>query len=323
MKLQQNEMTQQQMQQVCVLTAVAAGLLSVLRTVLTPTAFDQSLPYGIVLGITGVLLIVLLALCALKSTQPITVGGRMARFSAAGTAVAGATMLITSLVTAHEWLALGIMPYPSRTSASGSDGLFVTLWITAGLAGGVFFLLLAVNWWRRRVCRRSFMPILALTPVLWGWVRLIRYITSHVSSFGLYHNLYDLGTIVFEMLFFIVFARYVSGVGEKPSRFFFGLSLCTGLLCTISAVTQVGLFLAQDQTAFETCRLITAPDFGVAFLAFMTAFAQGYGIPCEEEDLEQPTEAAEPDDGDGEGAEYLISDQWFTVYDPEEEQPNS
>ncbi len=323
MKQQQNGMTQQQLRQVCTLTAVAAVLLAILRTVLTPTAFDQPLPYGFALGVTGVLLVALLILCALKSTPPITVGGRMARVSAAGAAVVGATMLIASLVIAHEWFTLGIMPYPSRPSAGGIDGLLICLWVIAGLAGGAFFLSLAVNWWCKGVCRRRFMPLIALAPVLWSWVRLIRYITSHVSSLGLYRNLYDLGTIVFEMLFFIVLARYVSGVGEKPFRFFFGLSLCTGLLCTISAVTQTALFLVQDQTAFETCALVMAPDFGVALLAFLTAFAQGYGIPCEEEDFEQPKEPPEEDDGDGAGAEYLISDQWFTVYDPEDEEQDS
>lgn len=323
MKLKQNGMTQPQMRQVCVLTAVAAGLLAILRTVLTPTAFDQPLPYGIALGMTCVLLAALLVLCVLKSTPPITVGGRMARVSAVGAAVAGATMLIASLVTAHDWFTLGIMPYPNKVLAGGIDKLFICLLILAGLIGGAFFLFLAVNWWCKGVCTRRFMPLIALAPVLWSWVRLIRYITSHVSSLGLYRNLYDLGTIVFETLFFIAFARYVSRVAEKSSRFFFGLSLCTGLLCTISAVTQIGLFLVQDLAAFETCALVMAPDFGVALLAFVTAFGQGYGTPCKEEDLEQPEEPTEEDDGDGEGAEYLISDQWFAVYDPETEPHNS
>lgn len=319
MKQQQNEMTQQQLRQVCVLTTVAAVLLAIWRTALTSTAFDEPLPYGIALGVTGVLLVVLLILCALKSTNPITVGGPMARVSAAGAAVAGTTMLLASLIIAHQWFVLGIMPYPSRTVVGGIDGLFVCLLIIAGLLGGVFFLSLTVNWWCRGVCKRHFMPLIALAPVLWSWVRLIRYITSHVSSLGLYRNLYDLGTIVFEMLFFIALARYVSGVGEKPSRFFFGLSLCTGLLCTISVMTQVALFFEQDRVAFETCALVMAPDFGVALLSFVIAFSQGYGTPCEEEGFEQPKEPLE-DDGDDAGAEYLISDQWFTVYDPEEKQ---
>ena len=62
-----------------------------------------------------------------------------------------------------------------------------------------------------------------------------------------------------------------------------------------------------------------APDFGVALLAFVTAFAQGCGIPCEEEVFELPEKPFE-DDGDGVGAEYLISDQWFVVRDSESEE---
>ncbi len=323
MKQQQNGMTQQQIRQVCVLTAVAAGLLTIWRTALTPTAFEQPLPYGIALGVAGFLLVAVLVLCALKNTPPITVGGRMARVSAAASAVVGGTLLTSSLVTAHKWFTLGIVPYPNKVSVGSADGFFICLWIIAGLAASVFFLVLAVSWWCTGVCRRRVMPLIALAPVLWSWVRLIRYITSHISSLGLYRNLYDLGTIVFEILFFIVFARYVSGVAEKPSRFFFGISLCTGFLCTISALTQAALFLAQDQTAFETCALVTAPDYGVALLAFVTAFAQGHGTPCEDEDAQQPEKPFEPDDDDGDGAEYLISDQWFMVHDPEEEEADS
>lgn len=317
MKQQQNRMTQQQLRQLCVLTAVAAGLLAIWRTLLTPAAFDQPLPYGIMLGVTGVLTAVLLTLCVLKNSAPITAGGRMARVSAAGAALTGATLLVTSAVVAHEWITLGIMPYPSKLTAGSTDGLLIYLWIFSGLAAAAFFLLLAVNWWCAGVCRRRFMPLLALAPVVWSWVRLIRYITSHVSSLGLYRNVYDLGMIVFEMLFFIAFARYVGGVAEKPSRFFVGLSLCTGLLCTISAVTQAALFFEQELAAFETCALVTAPDFGVALLAFVIAFAQGYGIPCED-DAEQVDETSETED-DGVGAEYLISDQWFTVPDSEDD----
>ena len=317
MKRQKNGITQQQLRQLCVLTAVAAGLLAIWRTVLTPSAFEQPLPYGIMLVATGALTAVLLMLCALKKPVPITAGGRMARVSAAAAALTGATLLVTSAVIAHEWFTLGIVPYPSRLIIGSTDKLLIYLWIVAGLAAAAFFLLLAVNWWCAGVCRRRFMPLLAVAPVVWSWVRLIRYITSHVSSLGLYRNLYDLGTIVFEMLFFVALARYVSGVAEKPSRFFIGLSLCTGLLCTISAVTQAALFIKQDLAAFETCALVMAPDFGVAALAFVTAFAQGYGIPCEDE--EKPIDEPSETDDDGAGAEYLISDQWFTVSDSEDD----
>ncbi len=310
---------QQYHRHACVLTAAAAVVLAVLRAALTPIAFDQPLPYAITLVACGALLAALLVLSGLNHIPPITVGGRMARISAAGAAVAGATLVIFSVVTAHEWVTLGVVPYPSKASVSGLDQLFVFLLIAAGLLGGAFFLLLAVRWWRSERTTRLCMPLLALVPVLWSWIRLIRYITSHVSSLGLFRNVYDLSTVVFEMLFFVLLARQISGVGERSSRFFFGVSLCTGLLCTVSGMTQAGLFLAQEQAAFDTCALVVAPDFGVALFAFVTAFAQSFGNACEEEAAEEIVEEY-PDDGeDGEGAEYLISDQWFTVYDPEEE----
>lgn len=309
---------QQYYRHACVLTAAVTVILAVLRTALTPTAFDQPLPYGIVLGAAGVVLAVLLVLSGLKHTPPITVGGRMARVSAAGAAVVGAAFVIFSGVTAHEWFAWGVVPYPSKATLNGFDQLLVFFLIAAGLAAGALFLLSAVRWWRCERTTRRCMPLLALAPVFWSWIRLIRYITSHVSSIGLFRNVYDLSMIVFEMLFFVLLARYVSGVGEKPSRFFFGVSLCTGLLCAVSCITRAALFLAQDQTAFDTCALVTAPDFGVAAFALITAFAQSFGTACEDEEPETEEEPLVKKD-DGEGAEYLLSDQWFTVYDPEEE----
>ena len=307
---------QQYYRHVCVLTVVAAIVLAALRAALTPIAFNQSLPYGIALAVTGVLLATLLTVSVLKTVPSIKVGGRMARVFAASMAVFGATLVVYSLEVAREWFTLGVVPYPSKFSVTRLDETLVLLQIVAGLVGGIVFLLLAAQWWCAKRTTRRCSPLFALLPVLWGWVRLVRYITSHISSVGLFRNAYDLGMIVFEILFFVLLARYISDVGEKPSRFFFGILLCTGLLCAVSSITQTALFLAQDQTAFDTCALVTAPDFGVAVLAFSMAFAQAFGIPVEDEDEAEDQEMSEDED---QGAEYLISDQWFAVYDPEEE----
>lgn len=327
MKKQQNRTIRQYYRRACVLTVFAAALLAVLRIVLTPLAFEQPAPYGIALGVSGILLVALLVLSALKYVPPITVVGRMAWVSAAGAAVAGAALTVFSLVTAYDWFVQGMAPYPNAGVFTNFDRLFLYLLIASGIVGGVCFLLVAVRWWRAQCTVRGYMQLLVLIPVLWTGIRLIRYIVSHVSSLGLFRNAYDLGTIVFEMLFFLMFARYLSRVGEKPSRFFFGVSLCTGLLCAISAITQVAFFLMQDQQAFDTCALVVAPDFGVALFAFSMAFAQSFGTECEEdpileESAEQPEEEPNEDE-DGEGAQYLLSDQWFAVYDPEEDEQNT
>ncbi|MBR5540491.1 MAG: hypothetical protein IKU56_03845 [Clostridia bacterium] len=321
MKNQQNITIQQYCRLTCVLTAAAALVLGILRAVLTKTAFDQPLPYGITLGAAGVLLVVILAVFGLENVRPIKVIGRMAQVSAAGAALAGATLVVFSVVTAQQWFAWRVMPYPSKGSVSGLDTTFLYLLIAAGLAGGVFFLLLAVRWWRFEQMTGRFIPLLALTPVLWSWIRLLRYITSHVSSLGLFRNVYDLGMIVFETLFFVLLARYVSGTSKKASRFFLGVSLCTGLLCTISGITQIGSFLAQEQAVFDTCALVISPDLGMAVFAFATAFAQSFGTAGASIDLqEEPREMIADDFEDGQGAEFLLSDQWFAVYDAEEDE---
>ena len=71
----------------CKVALVAAVVIAVSRIVLTPIAFDQALPYGLVLGVTGVLLAFFLVFSRLQNVVPITVGGRKARISAAAAAV--------------------------------------------------------------------------------------------------------------------------------------------------------------------------------------------------------------------------------------------
>ena len=305
----------------CLLAVAAAAVIAVLRIALTPIAFEQPVPYGIILGVTGVFLAFVLVLFHINSIPPITVKGRAARVCAAAAAVTGGAFMVFSLAIVYQWRIFGEMPYPDSVTATGTDRLFFYLLAASGAVGGILFLLLSVYWWRAEITVRKFHPLLALVPVVWSWMRLIRYITSYASSLGLFRNLYDLGTIVFEMLFFVLLARYLSGVGDKTSRFFFGISLCTGLLCTVSGVAQTVFFFAQDAAAFETCALVTAPDFSVALLAFSLAFSQVFGSVYEEALEEQDIEQAQSDDPEeGYGAEYLISDQWFEVHDPEEDE---
>ncbi len=312
---------------VCLLSLLAALVLAGMRGMLTPIALQQPTAYRIGMIITGVVLLAVLVLCAFKRTEAITVEGPMARVAAVGAAVTGATLLVFSVVTALNWQFQRprVMPFPAKSIPTNVDQLFLYLLVIMGVLAGLSFLMLSVCWLFGGYTRRGILPLLSLSPVVWTWIRVIRYITSYASLVGLFHDLYDLATILFEMVFFVLLARYVSGE-EFDSRFFVGVSLCTGVVCTVSSITQVMLFLQQNAVAFDTCALVIAPDFGVAILAFATAFAQAFGKPATEETVAPkltvptpPPEEEEDDPEDGEGAEFLLSDEWFTVYDPEEQ----
>ncbi len=309
----------------CIVAAAVGVVFAFLRIVLTPLAFDQPAPYGVALGATLLLVAVFLAFCALDGQRMTAFGGRVSRFVSASAIILGATFVIFSFAAVFLWLTEQQMPFPQKPMVGTMDEALLYIYLIAGLLSGVLFAFLAIRWLHDRKTTRGLLPLLALAPVVWSWVRIIRYITSYVSTTGLFRNLYDLATIVFELLFFVLFAHYIARVNERRSRFFFGVSLCTGVLCTVSGVSQVVFFLMQDQQAFNTCILVTAPDFAVALFAFAMAFAHAYGMPCEEEPCEPEAEEvaeqpdpSEEDPEDGPGAEFLLSDEMFTVYDPEE-----
>ncbi len=311
---------------VCIVTAAAAVLLAVLRIVLTPVAFEQPAPYAIALAAAIALVAALLIFSALGKQPLSAIGGRAARVAAAAAILTGATFVIFSFEAAFSWLVEQVMPFPQKPLYGVVDEALLGIYLVAGLLSGVFFACLAIHWWHDQKTTRGLVPLLALAPVVWSWARVIRYITSYASTTGLFRNLYDLAMIVFEMVFFVLFARYLARLDEGASRFFFGVSLCTGLLCTVSGVSQVVFFLLQDQQAFNTCVLVTAPDFAVAFFAFAVVFALAFGKPCEEppeEESEEPEVTEEEDPEDGFGAEFLLSDEWFAVPDPEEEEEDN
>lgn len=300
------------------LAAVAAVMIGILRTVLTPYATKQPLAYGLVLGFTVLVLAGLLLFCYLKPTPAVTVVGRPALASAIASAVAGATFLVFALVAAINLVVFGVSPYPSKVNLNTPDKVFVLLLIASAAAAGIFFLLLAIRWFRAGTTHRYTLSLAAVLPAFWVWFRLIRYITSYASLVGLFRNLYEVVMILFEAVFFYLFARYLSGEEKTTSRFFVGVSLCTGTLCVIGCFTQVALYVLQDQEAFKACALIVAPDFAVAMLSFTLAFAQLFGDACDDSPDVVPVMKLETESEDGDGAEFLISDTWFMVSDPEE-----
>ena len=303
---------------VCLLAVFAAVMLAFVRMSLTPVALLQPTAYRISLWITAAVLVVILALCVIKQRTTVAVDGVFSLSCAIGAAITGSSFLMFSIKAALNWQRqVGVMPFPSKSNPTAADQLFFHLLVIFGILAGVFFIALAVCWLLSGYTRRGILPLLCVTPVVWSWVRIIRYITSYASLVGLFHNLYDLATVLCEMVFFLLLTRYVSGESRK-SRFFTGVALCTGVLCVISCVTQVGLFLRQDAASFETCALVTAPDFGVALFAFAVALAQSYATAVDEERLEQeaqpvPEQRSEEDEEDGEGAEFLISETWFAM----------
>ena len=306
----------------CMVAVVAAGLFTVLRVAMAPIANKAPQAYTFSLCILLLFAAALVAYSALAKKEPVVVRGKCAYVSSAAAAVTGVAFAVFTVLSALNWWLFGAMPYPDKAVPSKLDVVFLFALLITGALAAVWFVLVGVRWFRegQTVCMPSYL--LALTPVVWCWVRLIRYITSYVSLVGFFNNVHEVGTMVLETVFFLLLAGAISGVWKKPSRFFIAVSLCTGIFCTVSALSQTWFFIVQDAASFASSALVIAPDFAVAFLAFATAFSQSVGTPVEEDTEEAPNDAVplsgdETEDGDG--AEFLLSDEWFAVYDPEDE----
>lgn len=305
----------------CMVAVVAAGLFTLMRVAMAPIANEAPQAYTFSLCILLLFVAALIGYGALAKKEAIVVSGKCAYVSSAAATVTGAAFAVFTVLSALNWWLFGVMPYPDKAAPSKLDVVFLFALLIIGALAAVWFLFVGIRWFRagQTVCTPS--HLLALAPVAWCWVRLIRYITSYVSLVGFFNNVHEIGTMVFETVFFLLLAGAISGAEKRPSRFFIAVSLCTGIFCTVSALSQTWFFIVQDAASFASSALVIAPDFAVAFLAFATAFAQSIGTPAEEAE-ETPINVevlSEEDAEDGDGAEFLLSDEWFAVYDPEDE----
>ena len=269
------------------------AILSVWRTVITPYAEAATVSYGILAAVTVLAVIGLLVWCGLRTESLHTPQGLPAMCMAVATALTGALLTVSSAFIAQRWFVRGEMPFPQKLLPTVVDTVFLYGLIFSGFFGGVCFLFLAARWLQRREAFRGMFPLAVLLPLVWTWFRLLRFEISHVSTLGLFRNVFDLGMLAAEMLFFLSFARYVSGVAEeRKPRFFVGIALCTGMLCTVSVLTKFAMLCSQEAAAFSESALVTAPDLGVAVLAFATAFGQTVASQPQNREETEPEETA-------------------------------
>lgn len=283
---------QKNYQKACFVTLGATAILTVWRIAVTPQAAQGSVLYRLLPVFTVSAVLALLLWCGLKKEPLYAVKGNGAVGITAATFIAGALLTGYSLVVAGRWFLERKMPYPQKTIPTQTDALFLVGLMICGLVGGVFLIYLSAQWWKNRRVERGGFPWLALTPVFWSWFRLLRYETSHVSAIATFCSLTDVAVLVAEMLFLLAFARFVSGVEEKPPRFFVGLSLSTGMLCTMGGLTGIARLFLQKTITVSEGALIIVPDIGFALLAFSMAFGQAFfreeASLIEEEEKSQP-----------------------------------
>lgn len=254
---------------------LATVLLSVLRVIVAPTL-------GVGGGFVSVLLFLLVpltvaALLFIGPRQPADAmpsGNSLVSFGAVFT---GVLSLLFAVWTFLRWKNGGVLPFPSSASPTTLSTVLLVLLCVFALLGGVFFMAQGVSWLIGKP-RTAWLSLFSLAPLAWSWVRICQYETSYYSSFNVMRHWYDLAALLLEMLFLLMMVRVVFGTDKQP-KLLFPVSLGAGVLLTAACVTRVAMALLGNQEALDNCGLITAPDFGVALLAF--GFAKAY-VPTKE-----------------------------------------
>lgn len=272
------------------IAAAATVTLSVLRILLAPSFAKSS---------GGALSVVLFALAPLVAAALLFVSPRQPAATPAsgrsllsfGGIFAGILMLFSAVWDFFRWKTQGEWPFPAPSSATPLSYVFFILLCVFALLGGAFFVMQGIAWTRGRPLG-GWLPLLALAPLFWSWIRICRYEMSYCSSLYVFRHWYDLAALLFQAIFFLLLARFVTGC--RSPRFLCGVSLTTGVLLTVACITRVAMALFGEQAAFADSALLAAPDLGVALMAF--GVAKTYTPSAQEEAAmqEDPSMPEEP-----------------------------
>lgn len=189
----------------------------------------------------------------------------------------GAALLLCTLFDLGVWVATGRTPAPNDTVISGIDGVLLFLMLVFGVWGGAFLVRLGFSWLTKDISEHGRMRLMALTPVVWGWLRLARYVVSYASAVDLQKNLSEFLMLIFTILFFFSFARYVGAVGkpDKPSPMLLFYACGAFLFTLTSAVIRLAGYWNSAVTV-STTQMAGAADMAVGLLALAVAVAIAY-----------------------------------------------
>ncbi len=296
----------------CFVTVAAALVLTVLQL--------GNLSYGVVLCIAVLVALALFLLCGFKRQKSIAVAGVPAQLTAGAAALTGMAMLVSGISDSLDLLG-GKYPYPQPLSVTFAGKLLVYMMLAGAIGGGLFFLWLAVRSFSERRVESGQFGVISLLPVVWLWGKLLWYMTSFVSATDRFRASIEVAMMLFEMLFLLSFARYVSGVEEKEPRFAVPLALCTAFFGLSSCMTRFSSFVLQDAQTFSATALVSSPDLGIVLLALLFVVSQRFCKPAPpqpvfeaEEEPVTPQETVEDDS-------FLLTEEVFMQQQEVHEEP--
>lgn len=281
-----------------ILTIVMILVVLVLRILITPRMMDTDtgmfkLSY-IVIAVMA-LTMAAVAVLAGRHREPVKrISGLWLKPTAVTAMLGGGVMVLCALVDIYIWLFLGKTPAPASSNPGAAEQVVLSLSLFFGVLGGGFLFRTGLLWLQENGSRQGVYKLWALCPVLWIWFRLARYEMSYVSAVDVYRSFYDFVMLIFILLFFFSFARYISGFTAKAPRWTVAISLCTAFFGITGPFTRLVMYMMGEEAAYKACQLAGPVDFVVGLFALCFAFSQAYGTPFPAEpDSPVPPDTAE------------------------------
>lgn len=269
---------------VLAVTVLLTALVTVLRVTLVPwlqNGENVLYSYAVVAAIVIGLLVVLLLLRSMQPQLQVLpkASGKWFNPICFVSMVVGVCVLLSTAFDAYQYFANGIAPPPAQTVGTGLDRLALWLSFACGLLAGVYLIRLGLGCFITGEQTVGTMPLLALTPTFWVWMRLARYEVSYASAVEVHRSFYDFAMLLAAMLFLFAFARQMTGVEPKTPYLTVFFALCT-LFFTVSGWLTKMLFLfLGDGDAYRAGQLVGVADFAIGILAGMFALQWLFSKP--------------------------------------------
>ncbi|MBQ4616774.1 MAG: hypothetical protein IJB27_00175 [Clostridia bacterium] len=280
----------------------ATLLLAVLRIKEIPvlphlTVFGMEMPVvcSVLFGIAAVAVLALFISRKPTPTQPhsgwSTPCGWIATFG-------GAVMALTAVT---DVFAIETM-FDQNHEPTAMDLTLAASVIAFEVLGGLYLVLLGFRWMSAKTADSTLLKWLSLCPALWMWFRLARYEISYASTIDISKNFFDFATLVFASLFFLQFARAMSGIGKKPHNGLPILALCTAMTSISSIPATISHLVVTNNVSnlsiHDLMTVIVDGVIGLTALVFaaMQVFSKAHEAEpvATTENADAPTAWSEP-----------------------------
>lgn len=260
-----------------ILTAVMAVAVAVLRMALLPLLTAPELGWFrwnyLPIGLLAVTIAAVFILGRFpKEEARRVISGKPLFIPATAGVLGGGILAAMAIYDAGKWFFYKETPPPNKEVFSNLDAITLALMLLAGILGGIALIRCWLTWIEMGRTRAGIFPIWALTPALWAWLRLARYEMSYISAVDFSQNFFDFMMMIFQLLFFFMLARYISGMGSKPSRLLPAFALCTGLFSLSGSAAQLAVFLNGEKLRYAAGNMASITDFIIGVFAMLFAF---------------------------------------------------